>query len=73
MSTCTVCELHAESTFRGRHVPGQDPHRRRFAGAVRAKEAEDLSPLHPEADVVHGRNSAVALGEMLHLDHSGSK
>ena len=52
-----------------RHVAGQDAHRRRLAGAVRAEEAEDLAALDAEADIVDGRDAAVALGEVLNLNH----
>ena len=39
----------------GRHVAGEDAHRRRLAGAVRPEEPEDFAPFDPEADVVDGR------------------
>ena len=53
----------------GRHVSGEDPHRRRLAGAVRAEEAEDLASLDAEADVLDGRETAIALREVLNLNH----
>ena len=53
----------------GRHVAGQDPHRRRLAGAVGPEEAEDLALVDAEADVVDGGEAAVLLGEVLNLDH----
>ena len=53
----------------GRHVAGQDAHRRRLAGAVGAEEAEDLAALDAEADVVDGGDAAVAFREVLNLDH----
>ena len=55
--------------LRGRHVAGQDAHRRRLARAVRPQEPENFAPFHAEADVVHCGDAAVALGEMLNLDH----
>ena len=58
--------------FRGRHVAGQDPHRRRLAGAVRSEEAEDLPALDAKAHVVHRGHPAVAFREVLDLNHGGS-
>src|SRR4029077_6336995 len=58
--------------FRGRHVAGQNPHRRRLAGAVGAEEPEDLAALDAEADVVDGGHAAVAFREVLNLDHGGT-
>ena len=58
--------------FGGRHVAGQNPHRRGLAGAVRAEEAEDLPALDAEADVVDRRKSSVPLREVLDLDHKSS-
>ena len=56
----------------GRHEAGEDAHRRRLAGAVRAEEAEDLAALDAEADVVDRRDAAVAFREVLDLDHVGT-
>ena len=53
------------------HVAGQDPHRGGLPSAVRAEKSENLTPLDPEADVVHGRHGAVPFREVLYLDHSG--
>ena len=53
----------------GRHVAGQNPHRRRLAGAVGSEEPEDFAALDSEADVVDGSHAAVAFGEVLNLDH----
>jgi hypothetical protein len=52
-----------------RHVAGQHPHRGGLPGAVGAEEAEDLSPFDTEADVVHGRDPAVAFGDVQNLNH----
>ena len=52
-----------------RHIAGDDPHRRRLAGAVGAEEAQNLPTLGLEADVVYGREGAVLLGEVLNFDH----
>ena len=43
------------------------------AAAIGPEKAEDLPPLDPETDIVHGRNPAVSLGEMLDLDHDCSR
>ena len=55
-----------------RHVAGQNPHRRRLAGAVRAQEAEDFAALDAKADVVDGGDPAVLLGEVLDLNHNAT-
>src|SRR5581483_8790631 len=55
--------------FSRRHVTGEDAHRRRLAGAVRAEEPEDLAALDAEAHVFYGGDAAVALGEVLDLNH----
>ena len=55
--------------FGGRHVAGQDAHRRRLAGAVGSEEPENLAALDPEADVVDRGDAAVAFREVLNLDH----
>jgi hypothetical protein len=52
-----------------RHVAGQYPHGRGLAGPVRAEEPEDFSSFDAEAHIVHGGDAAVALGEVLDLDH----
>ncbi len=50
------------------------PHGRRLAGTVRAEQAEDLTWLGLEADVIHGMDDAAAqvaerFFEMLDEDH----
>ncbi len=52
-----------------RHVPGEDPHRGRLAGAVRTEKAENLAAFDAEAHVLHGRHGAVAFREILNLNH----
>jgi hypothetical protein len=44
----------------GRQQAGQHLHRRRLPAAVGAEESKDLAPLDPEADVIHGGESAEA-------------
>jgi hypothetical protein len=46
-----------------------DAHGGRLAGAVRTQEAQDLAALDLKADVIDGRDSAVALREVLDLYH----
>ena len=41
----------------------------RFAGAVRAEEAEHLAPLDGEFEIAHGGEGAVRLSEMPECDH----
>ena len=52
-----------------RQEAGEDAHRRGLAGAVRSEKAEDFAPLHAETDIVDRGDAAVALREVLHLDH----
>ncbi len=61
---------HHRAAFRRRHVAGQDPHRRGLSGAVRPEEPEDLPSLDAKADIVHGGDAAVALRDVLNLDHT---
>ena len=68
---------HVESgddrlAFRRRHVAGQNAHGRRLAGAVRAEEAEDFSPLDAEVQIVDRGDAAVAFGEVLNLNQRRS-
>ena len=58
--------------FGGRHVAGQDPHGRGLPGAVRPEKSENLAPFHAKTDIVHGRDPAVTLGDVLDLNHSDS-
>ena len=53
----------------GRHVAGEDAHRRRLAGAVGAEKAENFAAFDAEADIVDGGEAAVAFREVLNLDH----
>ena len=46
-----------------------DPHRRRLAGAVRPHEAEELSRLDAEGEVVERDDVAVAARQVDHLEH----
>ena len=52
-----------------RHVAGENPHRRRLAGAVWPQKAEDFAALDAEADVLDGRDAAVSFCEVLNLNH----
>jgi hypothetical protein len=52
-----------------RHVAGEDPHRGGLARPVRTEKAKDFAAFHTKADVVHGRNPAVAFGDVFDLDH----
>jgi hypothetical protein len=59
---------HDRLAFRRRHVAGEDAHGRRLAGAVRAQEAENLSALDAEGEIVDRCYAAVAFGEVLNLN-----
>src|ERR1700721_2586484 len=54
----------------GDHAGGEDAARGGFAGAVRAEEAEDLSGLHVEVELVHRGEvrALVDLGQVLGVD-----
>ena len=52
-----------------RHEPGDDAHRRRLAGAIRAEKAQDLPGRHAERDIGDRGQVTVAFGEMLDFDH----
>ena len=60
--------MRAVPSVAGR-IAGEDPHRRGLAGAVRAEKADDLTSLDVERDAVHGHQVAVALGDVVGLDH----
>ena len=51
------------------HQAEDDPHRGGLAGAVGAQEAGDPARMHGEAEPVDGHGAAVALGELMNLDH----
>jgi hypothetical protein len=48
----------------------EDLDRGRLAGAVRAQQREDLTPVDVQVDPVHGREVGVALPELADLDHA---
>ncbi len=56
------------------HDPGQEPHGRRLAGAVRPHQTEDLSVVDRERQLVDGRQVAEGLSEALrpYRRHGGS-
>ena len=56
----------------GRHVAGEDPHRRRLAGAVLSQEPENFAAFDAEGEVVDGRDAAVAFREVLNLNQRSS-
>jgi D-sedoheptulose 7-phosphate isomerase len=64
---------HDHGALGGRHIAGNDPHRRRLPGAVRAEKSQDFAPFHGEADVVDRGDRAVAFREVLDLDHEDSE
>jgi hypothetical protein len=60
---------HGRPPLGRRHVPGQDPHRRRLSRAVRTQKTENLSSLDLEADVVNCGHATVAFRDVLDLYH----
>jgi len=52
-----------------RDKAGQHLHRRRFAGAVRAEEAEYLAGFDGKTQVIYGSKVAIAFGQIVGLDH----
>src|SRR5207245_11622194 len=61
---------HARAPARGRHEAGEDPHGRRFAGAVGPEEADDVARRNAGRHVADGGERAVILGELLDFDHT---
>jgi hypothetical protein len=61
---------HRDIAFAGRHVAGDDSHRAGLPGAVRPKESQNFSLFHAETDVIHRGKRAVALREVLDLNHA---
>src|SRR5690606_13942842 len=61
-----AADLHL--TGRRREETGDDPHRRRFGRTVRPEKAQHLAGLDLEAQIVHGHQRAVLLGESPTLD-----
>ena len=59
---------HAELALVGDRLAGQQPHRRRLAGAVRAEQAEADALGHVEVEPVDGRDRAEALDDTAELD-----
>ena len=47
----------------------EDPHGRRFTGAVRAEESDDLSLLYFKGNIVDSDVACVSLRQAFHLDH----
>ena len=64
-----VMSRHERASVGRRNVPREHAHRRGLARAVRAEKAENLASFHLEAHIVDGGEGAVALGEVLDLDH----
>lgn len=64
-----VFALNRYRTARSGKVARNDIHGRRFAGAVRPKEADDRALFNREADLVQRDVCTVALGEVFDLDH----
>jgi hypothetical protein len=60
---------HPGLARRGRQVAGQNAHRRRLAGPVRAEQPPDVAGLDLERQVADGDELPVSLGEPLDFDH----
>ena len=60
--------VHREAASARRQDRGQDAHGRGLAGAVRAEDAEHLTGLHRDREVVQGDERAVLLGHAVRLD-----
>jgi len=60
---------HAHSAAGRRHEAGQDPHRRAFARAVWAEQADDLPARHRERNARHGGAARVAFRQINGFDH----
>ena len=64
-----VAAVHLRGAGGGGDEAGQDLHRRRLAGPVRAEEAEDFALAQLEARVLEGDEAPVLLAEAFGLDH----
>jgi hypothetical protein len=64
-----VVPCHQCAPARGRHVAGNNAHCCGLAGTIGAQEAQDLARFDPKTHIVDGRHGAVALREVIHLDH----
>ena len=60
---------HAHRAARRRQETGQNPHRRAFARAVRAEQADDFAARDRERDVRHRRAARIALRQIRHFNH----
>ena len=60
---------HADAAGCAGEVAGENIHSGRFAGAVRAEEADDLALADLQADVIHSAVVAVILDQMFDFDH----
>jgi hypothetical protein len=56
-----VVSAHARAACARRQEPGDDLHRGRLAGAVRAEEAEHFAGLDLETDSIDGRQPRISL------------
>ena len=53
-----------------RHEAGENPHRRAFAGAVRAEKSHDLAFADLEVQVLDGGLAGVTFGQIFNFDHA---
>ena len=60
---------HARRAARRRQEAGQNAHRRAFARAVRAEQADDFAARDRERDVRHRRAARVAFGQIGNFNH----
>jgi hypothetical protein len=63
-----VASVHRRRAAVGPHQGGEDVHRRRLAGAVRAEQRGDGAGVDPEVDIVEHDRVAVGLTEAVHVD-----
>ena len=55
---------------RRRHEAGENPHRRAFAGAVRAQKSHDLAFADLEVQVLNGGLAGITFGQIFNFDHA---
>src|SRR5581483_6963149 len=65
--------VHERGPRGRRQQRGQHPDQRRFAGAVRAEQAEDLAVLDLEADALHRGEVAEALHDLADVDRGAHR
>src|SRR5262249_9272547 len=68
---CDVVAVHDRATVGRTEQRGEDPDRRRLAGAVRAEETEELAVADAERDAIHRSDGLPIAATAVDLDEVG--